>query len=190
LEYGIIVPQGISKLRKEVPEILGTENELTETIRSIVHQLLEDLHHLDIKVKSLDKQLQRIMQQNPVCQEMVKMKGVGPILSTALISAVGDGKEFTNGRHMAAWLGLVPRQNSSGNKQLLLGISKHGDRYIRKLLIHGARAYISRGKHLSDWLQQLIMRVGKQKAYVALANKMARILWVIIRYGVNYKPAF
>lgn len=121
------------------------------------------------------------------------MDGIGPLIATALVAAVGDAQTFSNGRQLAAWLGLVPRQHSSGGKPTLLGISKRGDRYLRTLLIHGARAVIYRVKDASSrralWLKQLIERRGINRATVALANKMARIAWALLACGEVYRAA-
>jgi transposase len=121
------------------------------------------------------------------------MEGIGPLTATALYAALHQAKEFKNGRQMSAWLGLVPRQHSTGGKPLLLGISKRGDRYLRTLLIHGARAVIFRIKEKESrrahWLRQLIARRGVNRAAVALANKMARMAWVILNKGASYQPS-
>jgi transposase len=189
-EYGIVIPQGIGYLRKKLPEILGEENnELTPLSREIFAQLYEDLQNIDQKVKALDKHIEILCKQSNDCQRVAQIEGIGSLTATALIAAIGDVTVFKNGRHLAAWLGLVPREYSSGNKRMLLGISKRGDRYLRTLLIHGARAFISFGKNKSPWLEAIIKRCGKQKAYVALANKNARIVWALLAKQVDYKPA-
>ncbi len=190
-EYGIIVPQGIGYIRKKLPQILeDTENELSGLSREIFGKLYEELCEWDEKIKILDKRITIICQQSEDCQRLAKIAGIGPLTATALVSAIGDVHAFKNGRHLAAWLGLVPRQYSSGNKQVLLGISKRGDRYLRTLLIHGARACISFAKQKSVWLEDLIKRCGKQKAYVALANKNARIVWALLAKQTDYQPAY
>lgn len=190
-EYGIVVSQGIVCIRKELPQILeDTENGLSGLGREIFGKLYEELCELDQKVKVLDKRIILICQQSKDCQRLEKIAGIGPLTATALVSAIGDVHAFKNGRHLAAWLGLVPRQSSSGNKQVLLGISKRGDRYLRTLLIHGARACISFAKQKSIWLEDLIKRCGKQKAYVALANKNARIVWALLAKQTDYQPVY
>jgi transposase len=152
-------------------------------------EFYEDLKAIDQKVKSLDKQIEALCRQSGDCQRLSQIEGVGPLTATALVSAIGDITTFKNGRHLSAWLGLVPREYSSGNKRMLLGISKRGDRYLRTLLIHGARAVISFAKTRSVWLENLIRRCGKQKAYVALANKNAHIVWALLAKQTEYKPA-
>ena len=189
-EYGIVIPQGIGFLRKKLPEVLEEENsELTPLSREIFIQLYEDLKGIDQKVKSLDKRVDTLCRQSEDCQRIAEIGGIGALTATALVSAIGDITTFKNGRHLSAWLGLVPREYSSGNKRVLLGISKRGDRYLRTLLIHGARAFISFAKKRSAWLEDLIKRCGKQKAYVALANKNARIVWALLAKKTEYKLA-
>ena len=121
------------------------------------------------------------------------MLGIGPIIASATYAAAGDGKEFANGRHYSAWLGLVPGQHSSGGKPTLLGISKRGNSYLRTLYIHGARAVLRHSANKTDsfsrWAQALKARRGQNKACVAVANKLARIAWVIMAKGETYRPA-
>lgn len=187
-EYGLIAAQGIGCLRKKLPQFLeNQDNQLTSLALEIFLQLHQELLEVDEKVKFLDKRIARVCQENEACQRIKQVEGIGPLTATALVAAIGDIAQFKNGRHLAAWLGLVPRQHSSGNKKVLLGISKRGDRYLRTLLIHGARAFISLAKKHSDWLNSLIKRCGKHKAYVALANKNARIVWALLAYQTEYK---
>ena len=130
---------------------------------------------------------------SPVCQRLAKVEGIGPMTATAMIAAVGDGKNFKNGRQLAAWLGLVPRQHSSGDRHKLLSITKRGDRYLRTLLIHGARSVVRRSDGKSDsrslWLNELKERRNKNIAAVALANKNARIIWMLLARGEDYRAA-
>lgn len=189
-EYGIVAPQGIGYIRKMLPQILeNQEGDLTSLALEIFHDLHQELLALDEKVKSLDKRFNELCQQIEACQKIKQVEGIGSLTATALVAAIGDVSNFKNGRHLAAWLGLVPRQHSSGNRQILLGISKRGDRYLRTLLIHGARAFISLAKKKSIWLENLIQRCGKQKAYVALANKNARIVWALLSREATYQSA-
>jgi transposase len=189
-EYGIVAPQGIGYIRKALPQILeNQESVLTSLALEVFHALHQELLVLDEKVKSLDKRLNQLCQQIESCQRIKQIEGIGPLTATALVAAIGDVSNFKNGRHLAAWLGLVPRQYSSGNRQVLLGISKRGDRYLRTLLIHGARAFISLSKRKSAWIENLVQRCGKQKAYVALANKNARIVWALLAKQVTYQSA-
>jgi len=192
LEYGIPVAQGIHTLRLALPRILeDAENELTALGRELFAERYEWLLQLQQRVADYDRKIARIFAQSPLCQRLAKVEGVGPLSATALVAAVGDGKEFRNGRQLSAWLGLVPRQHSSGGKNILLGISKRGDRYLRTLLIHGARAVLYRAGQKTDkrsrWLQALKGRRGCNRACVALANKNARVLWVLLAREEPYR---
>ena len=191
-EYGLIVAQGVNRLRKKLPKLLEDgDNTLSFQAREIFSELYQQLVWLDARVKVFDKKIEQVFRSKEDCQRLAKMEGVGPMIATAFYAAVHHAKEFSNGRQMSAWLGLVPRQHSSGGKQVLLGISKRGDRYLRTLLIHGARAVIFRIKdkesNRARWLKQLIERRGVNRAIVALANKMARMAWVILNKGECYQ---
>lgn len=193
-EYGIIVPKGISRLRKALPFILeDAENGLSPLARELFGDLYQQLLELDTKVAAYDRKLKQIFMASPVCRRLAKVEGVGPLTATALIAAAGNGKSFNNGRQMAAWLGLVPRQYSSGNKQRLLGITKRGDSYLRTLLIHGARSAVLAAQKKQDgrsrWLNALRERRNKNIAAVALANKNARVLWALLTSEEEYRAA-
>lgn len=193
-EYGIVLPQGIGHVRSKLFEILeDAENELSTMIRSLINDLYEDLKHLDERIKQCDQSLKAIFNDNETCQRLGKIEGIGILCATALVAAVGDANVFKNGRHMSAWLGLVPRQQSSGNKTRLLGISKRGDCYLRKILVHGARSTVYRSKKKTDsrsqWVTNVASRRGSNKACVALANKNVRIAWSIMKKGESYRQA-
>jgi transposase len=150
---------------------------------------------LDERLTGMDGKILQVCTTTEPCQRLTQIEGIGPRMATALYAAVPQAHLFHNGRHLAAWLGLVPRQHSTGGKAVLLGISKRGDRYLRALLIHGARAVVYRWKDKTNpsararWVQQLIARRGINRTIVALANKMARIAWVLLSQGVQYQPA-
>jgi len=191
-EYGLVVSQGVHRLRSKLPEMLEDgENSLSFQAREIFSELYQQLVWLDARVKVFDRKIEQVFRTNEDCQRLAQIEGIGPMIATALYAAVHHAKEFTTGRQMSAWLGLVPRQYSSGGKPVLLGISKRGDRYLRTLLIHGARAVIYRIKdkesNRARWLQQLIARRGINRAVVALANKIARMAWVILNKGACYQ---
>jgi transposase len=191
-EYGIVVAQGISHIRKQLPEIIeNTENKLSEFAKKLFNNLLCELCDKDCKVEEYDAEIMQISKRNKVCQRLMKIEGVGVLTATALVASIGDASVFKNGREMAAFLGLVPKQHSSGGKQRLLGISKRGDRYLRCLLIHGARAAITHSKNLPDkkaeWLKSLEERRGRNRATVALANKNARVMWAMMTNQSVYK---
>ena len=194
LEYGIAVPKGLAKIRSQLPQILEDEsNELSLLARDFLSDLYEQLVYLDEKITQYDRRMKVLFKQSEECQRIGKIPGIGPQTATAIVAAVGKASTFKNGRELAAWLGLVPRQHSSGGRDRLLGISKRGDVYLRKLLIHGARSVVRRcylkKDRVSLWLQGLIARRGKNKAAVALANKNARMIWVLLAKQQEYKAA-
>jgi len=184
-EYGIVVPRGAATFRKHVLEKLATEaDKLTTPSWGLFQQLLEELTALEARVATYDAQLAQVAQTHPVCQRLMTIPGFGELTATAIVAAVSDAAQFKNGRQFAAWLGLVPRQHSTGGKPRLLGISKHGDSYLRKLLVHGARSclrWVGRKQdRRSQWVQSLLQRRGWNRAAVALANKNARVAWVLL----------
>ncbi len=193
-EFGIIIPLGIYNVRKAIPEILAdAENELSTTLREVFSNMYQEYRELSERIKLLDECLIRIFRSNETCQRLSKIEGVGILCSTALVAAVPDPKVFKNGRQMAAWLGVVPRQSSSGGHQRLLGISKRRDRYIRTLLIHGARAVVAAAvkKNKSDcrsrWIIEKEKTRGPAKTAVAVANKTLRIIWAMLSRGEEYR---
>jgi transposase len=193
-ERGIIIAQGISRVRKQLPVIVEDgDNALTPLAREVMRELYDQLVMLDERIRRADHLLKRVFAENESCQKLAKIEGIGPVGATALVAAVGKATVFANGRHLAAWLGLVPRQHSSGGKERLLGISKRGDGYVRSLLIHGARASVYRatGKidTRSQWITRLSQRRGKNIAAVALANKNARIAWALLTKDEGYRVA-
>lgn len=150
----------------------------------MIQDLFEQLANADQCVKAYDQQIQQIANDNPLCQQLMRQRGVGPVTASAFVASVGHPRVFKNGRHVSAWLGLVPKHVSSGTRCHLQGISKRGDRYLRTLLIHGGRAVVRYAKHKTDplsvWLNQIAQQRGTNVAAVALANKNARQLWAIM----------
>ena len=193
-EFGLVIPQGLSHITKYIPRILeDAENDLPDTLRALIARLTAHLGELDRQVHELEAQIQAWHRQNADSQRLAAIPGIGPITATALVASIGDAKTFANGRQLAAWLGLVPRQHSSGGKPTLLGISKRGDVYLRTLLIHGARAVtrVPAGKARTDaWLKRLLDRRHKNVAAVALANKNARTAWALLVHGRDYRPDY
>jgi transposase len=192
-EHGIVIARSIAKLRRHLAEIAGNdERNLSDLIRSLIGDLQVELGELDRRIATYDRRLRELYGSSESCQRLGKIEGIGPLSATALMAAVGDRQCFKNGRQFAAWLGLVPRQRSSGGRERLFGISKRGDRYLRTLLIHGARAALSRagGKHdpRSRWLVKLRQRRHPNIAAVALANKNARVAWALLSGGEAYDP--
>ena len=197
-EYGIVIPQGIGHIAKSLPEILEDgENGLPGAFRQLIDRLGAHLKEIDRQVQELEIQIQLWHRSNAASRKLAEIPGVGPITASALVASVGDATNFTSGRQLAAWLGLVPRQHSSGGKSTLLGISKRGDSYLRTLLIHGARAVIrlaeNKAGYGGSWLAGVLARRHKNVAAVALASKNARIAWALLakdrEYATGYTPA-
>ena len=191
-EYGIVVPQRIANLRKALPWILEDgENELSPMFRELLVGLRNEFVRLDERVAGYDAQIKGLSEQSQVCKRLMGIPGIGPMSATALVAAVADASVFNSGREMAAWLGLVPRQYSTGGKPKLLGISKRGDVYLRKLLVHGARAALRVADKKQDrrnrWAAELAVRRGHNIAAVALANKNVRTAWALLSRGEEYK---
>jgi transposase len=200
-EYGIIAAKGITNVRKVLPKILGDNpNNMSALMLTCITELKTSLADYDKKIVACDCKIEILFECNDTCKRLEKIPGIGVLGSTILASVLGNGSAFKNGRHFAAFLGLVPRQHSSGGKEVLLGISKGGDTYIRTLLIHGARAILSwldkkgdtKNDKLRVWLKNLKARTNTNKTAVALANKMARIAWSLVHenteYSSNYRP--
>jgi transposase len=193
-EFGIIIPQGIRSIMKQIPEILEDgENGLPGTMRNLIDRLTENLKEMDRQVKELEAQIQLWHRENEDSRKLAEIPGLGPITASAIVATVGDAREFKNGRQMAAWMGLVPRQHSSGGKQTLLGISKRGDSYLRTLMIHGARSVIRFAENKAQpesWLRKVMARRNKNVAAVALANKNARIVWALLAKDRMFRPDY
>jgi transposase len=193
-EYGITIPQGIGHIGKCVPEILEDGgNDLPGNFRLLIQRLLDHLKELDRQVGELEVQIQLWHKDNSASKKLGKIPGIGPMTASAVAASIGDARNFKNGRQLAAWLGIVPRQHSTGGKSTLLGISKRGDTYLRTLLIHGARAVIrvSECKPNADpWLKTLLARRHKNVAAVALANKNVRTIWALLAHDRDYEPGY
>lgn len=193
-EYGVVLSRGLGRLRAALPAALeDADNALTEVARELLCSQSERLRELDAQIRAYEARIESLHRVDEASQRLAAIEGIGPLTASALRAAVGDAREFRNGRHLAAWLGLVPRQHASGNRQVLLGISKRGDRYLRTLLIHGARAVLSRSAGKTDrrsrWLEALKARRGFNRACVALANRNARIVLASLAHDEMYRPA-
>jgi transposase len=183
-EFGVVVPMGP---RAAVSTVLDSLDQLPPMLKPGVCAVIEELHSLEQRMKAIESQLKQEAKADPVLQQFMQINGIGLLTATATRAAVQSPKQFRNGRQFAAWLGLTPREYSSGNQRYLGRISKRGDKYLRTLFVHGARSVMARIiiqqhsdqplTHLQQWAHQLQQRVGHNKATVALANKMARILW-------------
>jgi transposase len=193
-EHGIVIARDIAQLRRGLAVIVGNINDgLSEMVRALMRELQAELAELDARIAAYDRRIKEIFRASEQCQRLGKIEGIGPVTATALIAAVGDRSGFKNGRQFAAWLGLVPKQRSSGGRARLFGISKRGDRYLRTLMIHGARAALSRASGKQDprslWLGKIRQRRHPNVAAVALANKNARIVWAMVTGDTAYEPA-
>jgi transposase len=187
-EFGIVMPQGRHTLSAQLAGVLETtDNGLPDLLRAALADQRQWLRTADERVEQLTTSLRELARSSAICRALEKLPGVGPLISTAFVAEVGSPQAFKNGRQVAAWLGLVPRQHSSGGKPRLFGISKRGDPYLRCLLVHGARAMLRvagrRQDALSRWVLSVEARRGRQKAIVAMANKNARRLWATWRYA-------
>jgi transposase len=170
------------------------DNGVSFVLRDLLPSLQSELSALDTRITAITGQLTRLSHEMEACQRLQEMEGIGPLSATALVAALGNGHDFQTGRQVAAWLGLVPRQHSSGGTTRWGGITQGGHSYVRRLLMHGARSVIS---HVRDklaaksaWMRQLVTRIGVNKAWVAVAKKMARVAWALLHTGAHYrKPA-
>jgi transposase len=192
-EYGIVVATSRLTLRRALPELLeDAQNGLSFDFRQLLAELYEELVVLDSRVEQLSRRIEQHVRQNPDMQRLVQVPGIGPLTASALVTSVGNATQFRNGRQLAAFLGLVPRQHSSGGKARLLGIHKRGDSYLRGLLVYGARSVLRAATDKPDdrsrWLMNLSTRKHRNIATVAQASKTARIAWAILARNEPYRP--
>ena len=191
-EYGIVLPQGAWRFAAQAPAAIE-QPELSDLGRALFEELLDQLHDVNARLAKLDAKIVEICRQRDDCRRLATMPGVGPIIATALVASIDDDRHFRSGRELAAWIGLVPRQYTTGGKPRLGGIGRRANHYLRKQLIHGARAVISRLANRDDprsvWLKGIVERRGFNKALVALANKTARIAWALLTKKENYAVA-
>ncbi len=184
-EFGVVFPQTAAALRERLSEVIeDATNEIAGIARLVLHRAADHWRELDDHVKWCDQRIAAHQKDDEQVRRAAQLKGIGPVTASALIATVGDFKQFRNGAQFGAWLGLTPKQNSSGGKTNLGGITKRGDMYLRMLLIQAARSAVlsadKRSDPISQWVQRLRERSGWQKAAVALANKNARILWAVL----------
>ena len=194
-EFGLVIPKGICNIAKRVPELLeDTSNELPVPFRHLIDSLNEHLKELDRQVKEFEKEIIAWHRGSELSRKLEDIPGIGPLAASALVASIVDPHSFDNGRQVSAWLGLVPRQHSSGGKPTLLGMSKRGDAYLRTLLIHGARSAILAAQRKLDntngWLTNLLTRRHPNIAAVALANKNVRTVWALLAHGREFKADY
>jgi len=194
LEFGVTIPKNLHQLRRHLPWVLeDAENGLPDRLRQLLCDLWEDLMRLDARLKAINAELDTYARTDPQTQLLLTIPGIGPIVATALISGIGDASAFRKGRDLAAWLGLVPRQYSTGGQTRLLGIGKRGNRHLRMLLIHGARAVLrvvgKRDEHdgLRRWVERVTARKHPNVVVVALANKLARVVHGVLRHKAPFE---
>jgi len=193
-EYGIVLPQNLAHVRQALPLLTDdAETRLSSFAKELFSSMYEELCGLDERILGLETKLKQVFLCNPLCQRISAIEGIGPVTATAVVAAISDGSAFENGRQFAAWLGLVPRQHSSGDKQRLSGITKRGDPHLRTLLIHGCRSVLYRCEGKSDprskWIAEKKRKLGMARACVAVANKNARIIWALLAHDEPYRRA-
>jgi transposase len=193
LERGMTFAKTPAKLRIEMPGILeNAENGLTPLMRNLIDVLWAEWKTVEQQIKGLSDELQRIADSDAGCTRIQQIPGIGPVVATAIVAAIGNGAAFRKGRDFSTWLGIVPKQHTTGDKARLLGISKRGNTYLRKILIHGARAAVLRIKRdrvpIGAWMDALEARAHRNVLIVAMANKMARIAWAVLSSGEEYRP--
>jgi transposase len=193
LERGISFRNGRRHVEAALPGILeDADAKLSGALRVLLAQLKMDLDQLGMRINEADAVIEKAAHQNDACRRLVAIPGIGPLTATALIAAIGNGGAFCKGREFAAWMGVVPREHSTGGQQKLLGISKRGNSYLRRLFVQGARAVMQQrtkqSSGLSAWLAQLTARTHRNVAAVALANKLARMAWAMLAKNEEYRP--
>lgn len=193
-EYGIVLPGGKESLKQAMPLLLeDASNELTSRARAYCRDIMEEWQQLDEAIQKIDKDIRQQCRSNEACTRLTEIRGVGTVTATAMVAFVGNGSQYRNARHFSANLGLVPKEHSSGGKQKLGSITKRGNGYLRTLLVQGAWSIIRHLNKATDrlslWVKQLVERRGKQRAAVATANKLARIIWAMLFRQEHYRAA-
>ena len=192
LERGIVFAKSPIRLREALPEVLENVNEnLTPRMRNLVAMLWSEWKDLELQIVEMNDQMERIAASDDACRRLRQIPGIGPLVATAIVASIGNGAAFRKGREFAAWLGLLPNQHSTGGKVRLYGISKRGNSYLRKILIHGARAVVLRSKRdriaMGAWMSSLETRAPRNVLIVATAHKLARIAWAVLSTGQDYR---
>jgi transposase len=192
LERGMTFAAQPIHLRRNLPGVIeDAEQSLSSRLRWLLERLWQEWKQVEIDIKAITEEIERISNENALCQRLRQIPGFGPLVSTATVAAIGNGAAFRRGRDFAAWVGVVPRQYSTGGKQKLFGISKRGNVYLRRMLIHGARAVLLRVKYdtggFGQWVHRLAQRAPHNKVVVAIANKLARIAWAVLSSGKDYR---
>jgi len=192
LERGLVFAKSPAKLRERMPEILeNADEDLTPRMRNLLALLWNEWKDLELQIVQMNDEVERIASSDAACRRLRQIPGIGPLVATAIVASIGNGAAFRKGREFAAWLGLLPKQHSTGGKARLYGISKRGNSYLRKILIHGARAVVLRSKRdriaMGAWMTSLETRAPRNVLIVATANKLARIAWAVLSTGQDYR---
>ena len=192
LERGLVFAKSPARLRERMPEILeNADEDLTPRMRNLLVLLWNEWKELEQQIVDMNYEVEQIASSDPACTRLRQIPGIGPLVATAIVAAIGNGAAFRKGREFAAWMGLVPKQYSTGGKAKLAGISKRGNLYLRKILIHGARAVVLRSKReriaMGAWMTSLETRAPRNVLIVATANKLARIAWAVLATGQDYR---
>jgi transposase len=194
IERGITVRQGVVPLRKALPDILSSNTDaLSPRMVNLIAELVQDWRRLDERIAAVSAEIEALAQQDEGCQRVMTVPGVGPIISSAVVAAIGNGAGFTQGRDFGAWLGLVPKQESTGDRTILGKISKRGNKYLRTLFVQAAHVVLARRpnaamRSLWPWIEQASRRLHRNMLAIALANKLARIAWAVLARGHSYQP--
>lgn len=192
LERGITFAAQPIPLRKNLPAVIEDAGQnLSPRLRWLLNRLWQEWKQAEIEVQAMTEEIERMSNEDARCRQLRQIPGFGPMVSTATVAAIGNGSAFRRGRDFAAWVGVVPRQFSTGGKQKLLGMSKRGNVYLRRMLIHGARSVLFRVKYdtqgFGQWVHRLAQRAPRNKVVVAIANKLARIAWAVLSSGRDYR---
>jgi transposase len=192
LERGMVFAKSPIRLREAIPSVLeNVEENLTPRMRNLIAMMWSEWKELELQLEELNAEVERIASSDAACQRLRQIPGIGPLVATAIVASIGNGSAFRKGREFAAWMGLVPRQHSTGGKARLYGISKRGNRYLRMILVHGARAVVLRSKRdriaMGAWLTSLEGRAPRNVLIIAMANKLARIAWAVLSTGQDYR---
>ncbi len=194
IERGITVRQGVMPLRKALPDILSSNQDaLSPRMVGLIADLAQDWRRLDERIAAVSAEIEALARQDDSCQRLMTLPGVGPIISSAVVAAIGNGNGFKQGRDFGAWLGLVPKQESTGDRTILGKISKRGNKYLRTLFVQAAHVILARRpgtamRGLWPWIEQASKRLHRNMLAIALANKLARIAWAVLARGRAYEP--
>ena len=192
LERGMVFAKSPIRLREAIPTVLeNAEENLTPRMRNLIAMMWSEWKDLELQLAAMNAEIEQIASSDAACQRLRQIPGIGPLVSTAIVASIGNGSAFKKGREFAAWMGLIPRQHSTGGKARLYGITKRGNRYLRMILIHGARAVVLRSKRdriaMGPWITALERRAPRNVLIVAMANKLARIAWAVLSTGQDYR---